>query len=426
MKITQILPFFYKNSSFINVSHQRSCASVTRGVGRKDRRGEGWKKHCHSIYQSASLPIFSFLRSLQVLIVTCSLLCITILTGFAADISVIAVGDITIGSRMTPFIESEGAGLFFEGTAALIQSADVATASLNTSISERGEPRYGIEHPFRAAPGLARAIANAGFDAVSLATPHMMDFGFEALEDTITELEWYNVEPVGAGITAESAQLPAWVPVQVGTHPASTVDVALLAYYRVNEFARYTADPLAYAVYSQMVDAVTRARQRAALVIVWLHWGKVAPGNHAPTQLDEEIGRQRIFGQALIDAGADLVLCQQLHTLGGIELYQGKPIVYSLADFIYDTYHKQHSRIVMPKVTFEDRILTSIELIPILTDAPNVSLQYGKSASYAVHQPSVLTGAAATETLLDYRKRCAKLKTEVLIEAERGWIKGTN
>ena len=57
----------------------------------------------------------------------------------------LAVGDITVSARMTPLIESEGAGVFFQGTAALIQSADVATASLNTSISERGEPRYGIE-----------------------------------------------------------------------------------------------------------------------------------------------------------------------------------------------------------------------------------------------------------------------------------------
>ncbi len=440
MKISQILPFFYENSSFINVSHTRSetggreassCASVARGLGWKHGRRKGWKKRSKWLHRdseiapTASHPIFGFLRSLQVFIATCGLLCITILTVAASELSVIAVGDITIGSRMTPLIESEGAGVFFEGTAALIQSADVATASLNTSISERGEPRYGIEHPFRAAPGLARALANAGFDAVSLATPHIMDFGLEALEDTITELEWYNVKPIGAGITAEAAQLPAWVPVHVGTDSASTVEVALLAYYRVNEFARYTADPLAYAVYSQMVDAVTQARQRAELVIVWLHWGKDAPGNHAPTQLEESIGRQRIFAHALIDAGADLVLCQQLHTLGGIELYQGKPIVYSLADFIYDTYHKQHSRIVMPKVTFEDRILTSIELIPILTDAPNASAQDGKAASYTVHQPSVLTGEAATEALLDYKKRCAKLKTEVLIEAERGWIKGT-
>ncbi len=344
------------------------------------------------------------------------------------EISVLVVGDITISSRMTPLTESKGAGVFFQGTADLIQSADVATASLNASISERGEPRYGIEHPFRAAPGLGRAIANAGFDAVSLATPHIMDFGFEALEDTITELEWYDVKPIGAGTSGETAKRPAWVSVRRGQ--TETAQVALLAYYRVNEFARYTEDPLAYAVYSEMTNAVEQIRTKAALVVVWLHWGSRSRST------DEAIGRQRIFAHALIDAGADLVVCQQLHTFGGIELYQDKPIVYSLSDFIYDTYDKQHSHIVIPKATFDAKTLKSIELIPILTDPPKTSVRPGKpkesrgevpSALQVANQfPSVLTGKAAIDTLQNYQRRCAELETEVSIEGERGWIRFSN
>lgn len=338
----------------------------------------------------------------------------------SGEISVLVVGDITIGSRMTPLIESKGAGVFFQGTTDLIRSADVATASLNTSISERGEPRYGIEHPFRAAPGLGRAIANAGFDAVSLATPHAMDFGFQALEDTITELEWYDVKPIGAGTNAKMAKLPSWVPVQLGE--TKTGQVALLAYYRVNEFTRYTADPLAYAVYSEMINAVNQARTKAALVVVWLHWGGRS------LEADEAIGRQRIFAHGLIDAGADMVLCQQLHTFGGIELYQGKPIVYSLSDFIYDAYDKQHSHIVIPKATFNAKVLKSIELIPILTDPPKTAVRPGKptetSATPEIENrfPSILTGKTAIDTLQDYQRRCAELETEVFIENERGWI----
>ena len=339
----------------------------------------------------------------------------------AGEISVLAVGDITVSSRMTPLIEKNGAGVFFAGTTELIQSADIATASLNASISERGEPRYGIKNPFRSAPGLGRAIANAGFDAVTLATPHIMDFGFEALEDTITELEWYDVKPIGAGINAKAAKLPASVTTGIGD--AEPLKVALLAYYRVNEFTQYTEDPIAYAVYSEMMNAVKKARSEAALVIVWLHWG------HQARSTDDAIGRQRIFAQALIEAGADMVLCQQLHTFGGIELYQRKPIVYSLSDFIYDAYDKQHSHIVIPKTTFKDSVLQSIELIPILTDPPKTPVRTGKptepSATSEIENqfPSVLTGDAAVETLQDYQQRCAELKTEVYIEGERGWIR---
>ena len=124
-----------------------------------------------------------------------------------------------------------------------------------------------------------------------------------------------------------------------------------------------------------------------------------------------------------------MVLCQQLHTFGGIELYQGKPIVYSLSDFIYDTYDKQHSHIVIPKATFESRLLKSIELIPILTDPAKTPVRPEKPTETATTPdigkqfPSVLTGEAAVETLQDYQRRCAELGTEVFIEGERGWIR---
>jgi len=273
----------------------------------------------------------------------------------------------------------------------------------------------------RSASGFGQAFANAGFDAVTLATPHIMDFGFEALEDTITELEWYDVKPIGAGVNVKAAKLPAWVTPRMGD--AEPLKAALLAYYRLNEFTQYTEDPIAYAVYSEMIQTVKKARSEAALVIVWLHWG------HQGRSTDEAIGRQRIFAQALIDAGTDMVLCQQLHTFGGIELYQRKPIVYSLSDFIYDAYDKQHSHIVIPKTTFKDRVLQSIELIPILTDPPKTPVRTGKptepSATSEIEKrfPSILTGDAAIETLQDYQRRCAALKTEVHIEGERGWIR---
>ena len=375
------------------------------------------------IFRHIKPQVYILMISLLWMLHTNGVLTNTLASGTGPDdeISVLAVGDITVSSRMTPLIEKEGAGVFFAGTTTLIQSADIATASLNASISERGEPRYGIKNHFRSAPGLGRALANAGFDVVSLATPHIMDFGFEALEDTITELEWYNVKPIGAGVNVEAAKLPARVSVDVGTD--EPIQVALLAYYRMNEFTPYTEDPLAYAIYSEITETVRQAQTEATLVIVWLHWG--SKGRSA----DEASGRQRIFAHALIDAGADLVLCQQLHTFGGIELYQRKPIIYSLADFIYDNYDKQHSHIVIPKATFKAGTLKSIELIPILTDPPKTSVRPGKLVDPAVKPeiknqfPSILTGAAAIDTLQDYQQHCAELKTEVLIENERGWIR---
>ncbi len=337
----------------------------------------------------------------------------------AEEITVVAVGDITIGSNLTPTIEKHGAGVFFEGTTAIIQSADVATASLNTSISDRGEPDDKRELRFRAAPDLARGIANAGFDVVTIATPHIMDFGVQALEDTVTHLEWYNVKPIGAGITPSAANAPAWLEV-------NSKKIAVLAFLRGNEFNMASLNVVAAAAYSQMTRTVREVDDTADLVIVWLHWGK----SEANTDTQQSsIGRQRIFAQALIDVGADLVLCQQLHTYGGIELYNGKPIIYGLADFIYDTYSLQYARTIIPKVTFVEDTFKSIELIPTLVDNPRAS--FPKPIVMKEYEPTKDTEKrkledTALDTLKDYQKRCATLKTEVVIEGERGWINSAN
>ena len=335
------------------------------------------------------------------------------------EITVIAIGDITIGSNLTPTIEKHGAGVFFEGTASVIRSADVATASLNTSISERGEPDPRSKLHFRAVPELARALANAGFDAVSLATPHILDFGVEALEDTLTHLEWYNVKPMGAGITPAAANAPVWLDVK-------SKKVALLSYLRGNEFNMASLNVVASAAFSQMTSAVKEINDTAEIVIVWLHWGKQESDENAQ---QSSIGRQRIFAQALIDAGADLVLCQQLHTLGGIELYEGKPIIYSLADFIYETYSLQYARTIIPKVSYAEGVLKSIELIPILADKPGVSFPQPsllKTKDTTKESLDVNLEETAIETLREYQKRCAALKTEVIIKGERGWINSIN
>ena len=336
----------------------------------------------------------------------------------AEEISIIAVGDITIGSGLTSVIEKDDAIGLFAGITNLIKSADIATAPLNTTISDQGEPRYGIEHTFRAPPVIARRLANTGFNVLSLATPHSLDFGVEAVEDTINLLDWYHIKTVGAGVTSDVAEKPALIRVK-------SAQVAFLAYYSINQFASKLSDPIAYAVYSKMTKAVEAVTQEADLVVVWIHWGKAR-------QTQAVGSRQRFFAQGLIDAGADLVFCQRLHTLQGTELYKGKPIIYSLADFIYETYDKQYSKVVVPKIVFEvgsgvsageevsihsdssasRAILKSIELTPIWVDDPN-----------AKYQPHVLSGDDAQEALVNYQKLCAELETQVTIEGERGWIK---
>ncbi|HIE27763.1 TPA: CapA family protein [Candidatus Poribacteria bacterium] len=320
----------------------------------------------------------------------------------AAEISILSVGDITIGSELTFTIETKGADSLFAGTADLLKNADITVGTLESSISDRGEPKFESEYAFRAVHDVARGLANAGFDVLSLATPHIMDYGAEALEDTIKFLSQYNVGTVGAGSYLQAARKPTVLTVK-------DTKVSFLAYYHTSQYSTQYADeehpgPM-LASFSLMKQDIAQAAKEADIVVVSIHWGVIKSE-------DTITERQQFFAHNIIDFGADLVLGQQLHALKGIELYKGKAIVYSLADFIFELYDKQHSKIVIPKFYFQDGKLKQIELTPVWVDNPD-----------AKYQPQLLHEKAAQKTLQKYQKLCAALNTRMEIEGGKGWIR---
>jgi poly-gamma-glutamate synthesis protein (capsule biosynthesis protein) len=319
----------------------------------------------------------------------------------AAEISILSVGDITVGSELTFTIEAKGADTLFAGTTDLFRDADITAGTLESSISDRGEPSVESEKTFRAVPDVARGLAQAGFDVLSLATPHIMDYGAEALEDTIKFLSQYNVNTVGAGPYLQVARKPAIIDVK-------NSKVSFLAYYHTSQYGAKYADEVnpgpMLASFSLMEQDISQATKESDIVVVFIHWGII--------QSNEITARQKFFAHNIIDFGADLVLGQQLHALKGIEIYKGKAIVYSLADFIFELYDKQHSKIVIPKFYFQDSTLKRIELTPVWVDNPN-----------AKYQPQLLHEEEAQKALEKYQKLCEALNTKMEIEGEKGWIR---
>ena len=91
------------------------------------------------------------------------------------------------GDVLLDLTEPEGIDPFTNVRPSL-SSADVAIVNLEMAITERGEP-YDKEFVFRAPRTAALTLAAAGVDVVSLANNHVLDFGPEGLEDTISVLD---------------------------------------------------------------------------------------------------------------------------------------------------------------------------------------------------------------------------------------------
>jgi poly-gamma-glutamate synthesis protein (capsule biosynthesis protein) len=210
------------------------------------------------------------------------------------------------------------------------------------------QARHAIRAPIATAP----ALRDAGFNVISFASNHCMDFGSEAMLETLDRLRAEGIGAIGAGANIKEARRPQIVDTPGGR-------VAFLAYcsilpqeYWATERRAGCAPMRAFTHYEQIehdqpgtpcrvhtfanrqdLEAVrqdiAQAKTQADVVVVSFHWGI----HFVPAVLADY---QQEVAYAVIDAGADLILGHHSHILKGIEVYRGKAIFYSLANFAID------------------------------------------------------------------------------------------
>lgn len=327
--------------------------------------------------------------------------------AMAAEISIAAVGDIMFGKELNHILEDESPDLPFAATVEALKSADLAVGHLASSLSTRGEAPSNRQNPFRSPPAAARGLAGASIKVVSLANPHMMDYGAEALTDTIDFLSWYGLKSVGAGANLKLATTPVILDIK-GTK------VAFLAYHHGAQFSAEYADKntpgTAPAALSLIKSNIAEAKKRSDVLILFIHWGLSSASDPNPSS-NVVSERQRFLAQEAINSGADLVLGQKLHTVQGLEIYSQKAILYSLGDYIFGTFDKQQATSVIAKFIFADNKLVKIQLTPILIDNPELKFQ-----------PKILKGEEARKALVAFQQLCVDLKTAIHLDGDFGYI----
>ena len=120
------------------------------------------------------------------------------------------VGDIMLSRSVGAVMRKENDFAHpFRLVADTLRKADIAFGNLEGPISVRGE-KQGSIYSFRADPRVAEGLTLAGFDVLSLANNHSMDWGRDALQDTRTTLEDNDIKPVGAGMDERQANEPVF------------------------------------------------------------------------------------------------------------------------------------------------------------------------------------------------------------------------
>ncbi len=242
-----------------------------------------------------------------------------------------AVGDIMLDRSLGGAIAGGNLAYPFEDVVHMLNTADITVGNLESALGDIGEPAP-KSYAFQAPPGAAESLAQAGFDVVSLANNHGMDFGPEALIQGLNLLRRANVAPIGAGANATEARAPYFTEIN-GLRLAFLgyvhVPVEGLTAFDVETWdATDTAPGLAWAYPERITADVTAAKEQADLVIVILHSGfEYVEAPSAP---------QVAASYAAIDAGAALVIGHHAHILQGIEFYNQGVIVYGLGNFAFE------------------------------------------------------------------------------------------
>ena len=231
-----------------------------------------------------------------------------------------------------------------------LAAGDIRFAQVERVYSERGalQVHSGGAHS-RVRPHMASIFSDCGFDVVSVASNHAMDWGEDALLDTIELLRSRGIQTAGAGRNLQEARRPAIV-------ERGGVKVAFLAYCSILNTGYAASDnkagiaPLRAHTYYEpfeyqagvpprvvtvpyeedlagMVHDITEAKKAAHVVVMSLHWGI----HFIPRVIADY---QTTIATAAFEAGADLILGHHAHAPKAIGVHAGKICFYSLSNFI--------------------------------------------------------------------------------------------
>lgn len=251
----------------------------------------------------------------------------------AVDARVGFVGDLMLGRSVNDhWIDADPTGVW-GSTLPRLRELDGLVGNLETCVSDRGTRWPGKTFYFRADPSFAvPALEAAGVTFVSLANNHVLDYRELALRDTRTHLSGATVAHAGAGTDLEMAIEPAVFDagdLTVAAFGLTDQSEAFAASETEPGTAFATLDPSVPATRSLVEGILDRATAHDPdLVVASLHWG--------PNWETEPRSVHERFGRWLVDRGVDVVHGHSAHVLQGVEVYQGRPIIYDAGDFVDD------------------------------------------------------------------------------------------
>ncbi len=248
--------------------------------------------------------------------------------------SIILTGDIMLGrSVMTESIKLNNYKYPFEKVAETLKKADLVFSNLeNPIIADCPQTNSGMI--FCADPKMIEGLTYAGIDVVNLANNHTRNYGQEGFDETKKFLGDSGISYVGDNnLTVKEIN---------GT-----------------KFGFLGFDFVTNKLSDEVLGIIKESSARVDILIVGVHWGNEYQDKASKIQMDT--------GQKMIESGADVIAGHHPHWVQNSEIFNGKPIYYSLGNFIFDQMWSAKTKKGMAmRLTFTDKEYTSEEQLPII------------------------------------------------------------
>lgn len=238
---------------------------------------------------------------------------------------ILIAGDFCPRFRTAELIEEDRYDQILGAVKSTIEDVDYSIVNFECSVvdSQRVLPIKKNGPRLKCIRKAVDVISRAGFDCVTLANNHILDFGIDGLKNTVDAIKTANLDFVGVGSNSKEASRILYKEIDGNEvafincceHEFSVAEKDSPGSNGLNPIHQY---------YS-----IKEACSNASYVIVIVH------GGHEYYQLPSP--RMKEIYHFFIDCGADAVVNHHQHCYSGYEIYKGKPVFYGLGNFCFDS-----------------------------------------------------------------------------------------
>lgn len=244
------------------------------------------------------------------------------------EIKILITGDYCPIGRIEKAID-ENDFTFISEFAPYSQNADLAITNLESPLTLSNHKILKSGPNIKAKPNAIKPLVEGGFNLVTMANNHILDYGNEGVYDSIKVCKENGIDHLGAGESLREARSPLYKNIK-------GKKIAVLNFAE-NEFCAATqttsgANPVN--LINNHKDIIEAKKQVDYLIVI-------AHGGREHYQLPTPQLRERYRFYA--DSGADMVVGHHTHCYSGFEIYNDKHIFYSLGNFIFD-YKKKYQK----------------------------------------------------------------------------------